>query len=165
MDQAHVVWTTDREGFNNGELDLIRLTNLSTHKGDGSSIDSCLSGTFYNSDQSGHGVMLQVLGEASESMVVTWFVHHQGQQFWLIGNGLNKGESSQMSAFYTMGSDFPPNFDPNQNAAIEWGHLTVEKQDNNTIELNWAPNDDHSDFGSGSIQMQRLTQIKGLECD
>lgn len=165
MDHAQMSWTTETEGFTNGSIDLTRLTNLSTTQNQDNSIDACLSGTFYNPDQSGHGVMLEVLGENADSMALTWFTYNDNKQYWLLATGAVSDKEANLSAVYSSGSDFPPDFDSNVNYIVQWGDFNLTKVDNDHIQLEWTPNADHLDFGSGIMNMQRLTKIEGLGCD
>ena len=52
-----------------------------------------------------------------------------------------------------------------ESESVEWGSFELTKIDNDHIEINWNPNSQHSDFGSGSINLQRLTKIESLGCD
>ena len=164
-DHALMEWNTNAEGFSSGGIELQRLTNLSTTQKSDDSIDACLSGTYYNPDQSGHGVMLEVLGENADSMAITWFTYNDNKQFWLLATGAVSGTQANLSAIYTNGSDFPPMFDSEINETVEWGSFNLSKVDNDNIQLDWNPNSEHADFGSGSINLQRLTKIESLGCD
>lgn len=165
LNNATITWETDINGFNNGELDIQRLTSLSHAKKDGLSIDACLSGTYFNPEQNGHGIMLEVLGENADSVVLTWFVYYQGQQFWLLATGPINGGEASLSTIYTQGTDFPPNFDSSQLQTIQWGNIELKKIDDNNIKLEWMPNASQSGFNNGNINMQRLTRIEGLDCE
>ena len=165
MNNVEVSWQTEVQGFNNGSLSMQRLTNLSLYQNNNDSIDACFSGTFYNADESGHGVMIEVLGENANSMVVTWFVYNEGEQFWLLASGAVQGNTATLPAIYTSGTNFPPNFDVTQLQRNDWGELKVFKEDNNNLRLEWNPNSQNQSFGSGSINMTRLTNIEGLVCN
>jgi hypothetical protein len=165
LNNAVMSWNSQIEGYSDGEIELTRLSNLSKLQKDDDSIDACLSGTFYNPDQSGHGVMVEVLGENADSMVLTWFTYNDNKQFWLLATGDVNGTVANLSAIYTNGSDFPPLFDSDINETISWGGFNIRKTDDDNIEFEWSPNSDHADFGSGSINLHRLTKIEGLGCD
>jgi hypothetical protein len=165
MNNLVISWQTAAPGFSDSELTMTRLSQLSHDRKDTSAIDGCMSGTYYNPAQNGHGIMLEVLGDNSERMVITWFVYNQGQQFWLLASGDINGNQADLTAIYTHGSDFPPNFDNTQVQKTEWGNVSITKIDNNSIQLDWSANNNHPDFASGSINMQRLTRIEGLGCE
>jgi hypothetical protein len=165
MNHAQMNWSTDVDGFSNGSIDLTRLTTLASVQKSDDSIDACLSGTFYNSDQSGHGVMIEVLDENAESLALTWFTHYNNKQFWLLATGTVNGSTANLSAVYKKGSDFPPNFDSSQSVTVEWGSFQLTKVDNDHVKLDWTPNSEHSNFGSGSINLQRLSKIESIGCD
>ncbi len=162
---TNISWETEIDGFSNGSMTIQRLSNLSHSISQTDDIDACLSGTFYNQEQSGHGIMLEVLGESADRLVLTWFVYNQGEQFWLLANGPINGTSATIPAQYTTGSTFPPHFVAADVQRHNWGDITVDKINNDTIRLSWRPNLANQSFGAGSIEMQRLTHIENINCD
>jgi hypothetical protein len=161
---ANISWETQAEGYNNGEMAIQRLTQLSQTSTNTSAIDACLSGTFFNQDQSGHGIILEVLEEPENTLVLTWFVYNETQQFWLLASGSIQGDSATMQAKYTTGTTFPPLFVSADVQRVDWGEISVDKINNDTIRLSWFPNDENQSFGNGNIEMQRLTHIEGINC-
>ncbi len=166
LESAHASWETQYDGFTNGEIDLIKITKPSSYVTNTSDIDSCLNGSFYNTDQSGHGIIVEVLGDLAERLLVTWFTYDtQGNQFWLLSTGNITGNQATLEAISISNNNFPPNFDTNQNNLLNWGEIKIVKQDNNNITLSWSPNSDFNYFGRNFVQMSRLTNVKGLDND
>ncbi|MBL4774011.1 MAG: carboxypeptidase regulatory-like domain-containing protein, partial [Alcanivoracaceae bacterium] len=164
LDKGNIQWQTDFEQFQNGSLEIVRLTHLSKMQSSNDVIDACQSGTYFNPNQSGHGIMLEVLGDLADSIIVTWFTYNnQNQQFWLLAEGTIEGNNASMNAIYTINSDFPPNFDASAIDVVQWGNIDISRVDNNNIVMSWQPNDNHSEYGAHSVEMTRLTKIKGLD--
>ncbi len=95
-------------------------------------------------------------------------LHSLVYTLWLLGNGLVQGNSSSLNSTFVSGTNFPPNFNQEQKTLLEWGEMLLTKLDNNNISLSWKPNERFSYFGEGSIEMTRLTLVKGInneECN
>ena len=161
---AEISWDSYLEGFEDGSLMLRKFTYLSDFKRSNGTIDACLSGSFYNRDQSGHGIIVEILGGNAERVLMTWFTYKDGEQFWLLGNGTVDENKVTLSSLYTTGTDFPPYFDSNQVQVKEWGEIELIKLSNNEIKMKWTPNVEHYGFGEGEIVMNRLTKITGMNC-
>ncbi len=162
FNSAVINWDTDDVRFEDGQLSIQRLTRLSDTVTNNENIDACLSGTFFNTDQNGHGIMLEVLGQPAASVVVTWFTYNtQGEQLWLLANGAIDGNSATLNTVYTQNTSFPPNFDADAVMTIDWGSIQINKISNDKLMLNWTPNEQHQEFGDNSLEMTRLTRIKG----
>ncbi len=162
FNSAVINWDTDDVRFEDGQLSIQRLTRLSDTVTNNENIDACLSGTFFNTDQNGHGIMLEVLGQPAASIVVTWFTYNtQGEQLWLLANGAIDGNSATLNTVYTQNTSFPPNFDADAVMTIDWGSIQINKISNDKLMLNWTPNEQHQEFGDNSLEMTRLTRIKG----
>jgi len=166
LNNAHLRWQTVHDQFENGSLDIMRLTNLSEALSSNNTFDACQSGTYYNPDQNGHGIMLEVLGEFADSVIISWFTYNnQDQQLWLLANGGIVGNNASLNAFYTINSDFPPNFNSSDLDTVQWGNINLERIDNNNLIMSWQPNDEHSEYGTHSTELTRLTKIKGIDID
>jgi len=162
LNDAHISWQPNYDQFENGSLELVRLTQLSDLSSNTGAIDACQSGTYFNPQQDGHGVMLEVLGSEANSIFISWFTYIDNKQFWVIANGNIEGGSASLDAFYTFNTDFPPNFNSSDSQTIPWGTIDLTKIDDDNIRLEWVPNSNHLEFGSDSIDLVRLTAIRGI---
>ena len=166
LNNGHIDWQTNIDQFQDGSLDIQRLTNLSEALSNDNTFDSCQNGTYYNPDQNGHGIMLEVLGEQADSVIISWFTYNnQDEQLWLLANGEITDNTANLNAFYTINSDFPPNYNAAEIDTIQWGEINLLRIDNDNLVMSWQPNSDHSEYGANSVELTRLTKIKGLEVD
>ena len=97
-------WSSDFAGFNDGVLTMDRLTRVASNA-DGA---SCLAGAYFNTEQSGHGILVDISkGRPGEDIaVVTWFTYaNNGDQAWLQGQGILEDNQSQLSVLIPMGGD------------------------------------------------------------
>ncbi len=159
-------WSADASEYGTGSINLTRLSEVSD------SSKGCFSGSFYDPDQSGHGLFIHITNNNGQDQInVAWFVYHEGQQFWLVGSGiLNNDNHSLVTLNQLSGASF---FDPtaidgwtlNQDDLIssEWGTLSLSYIDPNNMTVEYLPNDTNQ-FESGEINMTRLTEIKGHKC-
>jgi hypothetical protein len=162
LNNAEIIWVSDIQGFSNANLSIQRISHLSHAIKTDNSIDACQSGSYYNQDQSGHGVTLEVIGENAETIVATWLTYKDGEQFWLVATGKIDGNSASLPAIYSSGTEFPPNFDSSNLQTNQWGTLLVTRVDDDNIEFGWIPNATHQAFGSGSLDMSKITRIQNL---
>ena len=70
-------------------------------------MQSAHSGSWFTPEQSGHGLVVQIL--SADSAVVYWYVYDaDGNQLWLVGTGPYDGHSIQVNMFESRGAMFPP---------------------------------------------------------
>jgi len=123
-------------------------------------IKPSLSGAWYNPDQNGHGLAVEVL-EGNRTLIY-WYVYHtDGMPMFLITVGENQGNRTTGDTYYQTGMKFG-DFDPNDIQQTVWGTTTVTFNDCGSASLQYSANDPA--YGSGTIQMQRLTSIAGNKC-
>lgn len=118
------------------------------------------SGTWYNHDQRGHGLSLEVLD--AERSAGFWYLYDTaGEPFWLLLDGVNTGNRIEMTAYHFSGMVMGE-WDPATNSGTEYGEVIVEFTDCNNATLNAYT----TEWGAlmDSIPLQRLTHIAGLEC-
>lgn len=118
------------------------------------------SGTWYNHDQRGHGLSLEVLD--AERSVGFWYLYDMaGEPFWLLLDGVNTGNRIEMTAYHFSGMVMGE-WDPATNSGTEYGEVIVEFTDCNNATLNAYT----SEWGTlmDSVPLQRLSHIAGLEC-
>ena len=120
-----------------------------------------LSGSWYNPQRIGEGLIVQVLGPSQA--LVYWFTYDDnGSQAWIFGTGLLQDgrirvDQAQISSGGLFGSDFDP-------ATVQfsgWGQFELN------LECAAGSVDYHSSlpaFGSGHLDLIRLTTIAGLSC-
>ena len=125
-----------------------------------------MTGTWFVPDQSGHGVWIEVLPGQSPQMLVSWFVFGpQGGQSWIVGSGPITGTRAVLQGFQAVGPGgrFPPNFNAGNVQQQPWGTLTFTFSDCMRGRVEWAST--VPGYGSGSMELERLTLPAGLTCD
>src|SRR5690606_13831066 len=136
-----------------------RLTALAPAGGDEAGIRPCHSGSWYQPAQSGHGLMVEVLGPpGGRNLVAVWYAFLDGEQRWLIGSGPVDGDSAELAMVVYEGGQFPPAFDP---AALEqhaWGTLRFTVQGNDAAHIEWSAT--QAGYGSGQLGLNRLTTVR-----
>lgn len=121
-----------------------------------------LSGAWYNPDRNGEGFLVEILD--GDRALVTWFTYDtQGEQMWLIGTGQIDGDTLFITDVKrTSGPVFGPGFDPGAVLSSDWGSLVFRFQGCNggTVHYDGPP-----EFGSGDIDITRLSELQGAPCD
>ncbi len=119
------------------------------------------SGSWYNPEQSGHGLFVEVLDGGRAA--VAWFTFDpQGRPAWLYGV-LDLGDWKMTGTLSTVaGGHFPPAFDPEQVVVAPWGSIEIEVAGCDTAELRWQALDPA--YGGGSLPLSRLTALQGQRC-
>lgn len=165
-DAGRARWSTSFAGYASGEMPLARLSSLSPRiPGElaQARIAACHSGTWFNASQGGHGLMVQVVGTGSERrLLAVWYAHSRAQQRWLIGDGPIVGDTATMSMITTRGAAFGTAFDPTTVVREAWGTLTFRAIDADRARVEWTSTAEG--FSSGSLDLTRLTLVRGLAC-
>lgn len=124
-------------------------------------IDQRFTGTWFDPEQAGHGVFVEVL--QGGQLVAYWFTFDsEGRQAWFGGVGSIAGNSVSMDAVRAEGGRFPPDFDPN---AVDYpviGSLTLRFESCRRGVIDYQLGEG---FGSGSMPLARLTEPLGSACD
>jgi len=68
----------------------------------------------------------------------------------------------RLSGAATYGGNFPPDFNPANVVTQPWGTLGVRAIDGDHLRLDW--NSTLPGFGSGSLDLTRLTGVAGHAC-
>ncbi len=165
--QGQVNWISNYPGFADGSMPLTRLI-LPAGGGDeadaGIAITACHSGTWYQPIEDGHGLQVQVFGEdESRQLLVVWYAYLGGEQRWFIGNGPIQGGSAVIELVSADGAQFPPAFDPDHVERRPWGELVFSALGPDSARIEWDSVQDG--FGSGSLDLIRLTSMLGRECE
>jgi len=120
-------------------------------------MQSIHSGSWFNTAQSGHGLVIQMLSETAA--VVYWYVYdNDGNQLWLVGTGPYDGRTIQLNMFESRGAMFPPNFDSSDVNTTFWGTMTVTFTSNSTLNYSWVPIRG-SELRAGALNLEQLTRI------
>lgn len=126
------------------------------------SIHNFHTGLWYNTDQSGHGLSLEVLPD--NRMAVYWYTYDsEGNQMWLAGTGSYEGNTATLDVIRTSGAQFPPAFNTQDVQVENWGQFHIEFTGCNDLTFSWST-EATAGFDSGSMNMSRLTFIDGLSC-
>lgn len=129
------------------------------------------SGGWYNLDQSGHGAFAEILDDPAsptgKKMVLAWYAFFEGRQVWIlaVGNVVpdGEGQTAVMTAWIYEGNGFPPDYNPDLTNEIVWGEIRMYFIGCDEAVIEWESIIEG--FGSGSLEVQRLTTISGTTCD
>ena len=121
-----------------------------------------VTGAWYDPSQNGHGLFIEVLPESR--FYASWFAFNPtgSQQAWFSGVGTYSGNTATIATVeQPTGGRWIPNFDPNQIVRNAWGTLTFTFTDCNhgRVDFNSVLG-----YGTGSMNLTRLTQPAGLSC-
>lgn len=130
---------------------------------DGSAVNPSMSASWYNPAESGHGIMIHLLG--FDQAWMCWFTFDlDGDDVWVCALGTIAGDTITFEdAFQVEGGMFPPNFDPDLIEEAPWGSITVEFTGCNSGMMSWTTNT--PGFESGQMPLERLTSLWGTNCD
>ena len=121
-----------------------------------------LGGHWFNPEQSGHGVDLQMLDDGQ--VLLTWFVFDQaGNPAWLVASGGQSGNTASLDAVIVEGGRFPPDFDAETIVRRPWGRIELEFLGCTRAVMRWTS--DFPGFNDGQLDLQRLTSTAGHGCD
>ena len=151
---------------------LLLIFSAASLFGDTANVRPSWSGAWYNPDQPGHGISVEILDD--ERTVFFWFTYDlDGEPIWLIAEGVNSEISLtgmfiphirvEATAYYYEGMIFGE-FEPATNTKQEWGTIFVDFP-------NWQCDQAHMEwhpvmegFSHGSTDLVRLTSIYGMDC-
>jgi len=126
------------------------------------SIGPGFTGSWFDPAQSGHGLMLEVL--TGNRVLAMWFAFNpEGtQQTWFGGVGTYSGNTANIAdVALPTGGRWIPNFNPAAIVRNPWGTLTLTFTDCNHGKVEFSS---VRGYGSGSMDLLRLTQPAGLTC-
>jgi hypothetical protein len=121
-----------------------------------------LSGSWYDATHSGEGLMFQELADGRA--LGFWFTYDaQGEQAWTIGFADRSGANMRMdTVLRPIGGSFGANFDPSKITNTPWGRYQVDFANCGQSSLRYQSS--QAEFGAGSLQPGRLTQLLGAAC-
>lgn len=137
---------------------LYRITDIPV-----AGINSGMTGSWYDPNQSGHGFSLQIL--PGNILLADWYTFTpEGEATWIDASGAFSGGVAKVDAYQIVGSGakFPPHFDAKNVRPQLWGSLTFSFTDCNHGQVSWSsvfPN-----YGSGTMNLTRLTQPTDTAC-
>ena len=120
------------------------------------------TGSWFDPAQSGHGILIEVL--PGNRMLAAWFAFDPAgtQQSWFTGVGTYSGNAATISnVIRPSGGRWIPNFDSSHVVDNPWGTLKFTFTDCNHGKVEFAST---SGYGTGSMNLTRLTQPAGLTC-
>lgn len=125
------------------------------------SVRGDISGNWYNPDQPGHGLQIEVMDGGGA--IIAWYLYDQaGQPMWLFGQGDAAGDRIEAELFRYSGGGFPTDFDPEAVEGDLWGEAVISFNDCFGGEISWDPV--MEDVPAGTIDLERLSGIGGLRC-
>ena len=133
------------------------------------SINPGISGSWYDPDHDGEGWFVQVLDD--KRAVVYWFTYSppgvggDQAQAWVGGVGEIIGSSivvPSAGTVITKGPPFGQDFDPDRVERYPWGKMVLSFSNCNEGVMYYQSDD--LDYGSGSLDLARVTQIESLDC-
>lgn len=145
-------------------MNLTRLTHVATQTAmPAAGIGAGFTGSWYDPAQSGHGLVLEVL--PSNNLLAHCFTYNPAgdQQAWFGGVGTYSGNTATIAEVeQPTGGRWIPNFDPTHVVHQPWGNLTFTFNDCNHGRVDFAST--LPGYGSGHMDLTRLTQPAGLTC-
>jgi N-acetylneuraminic acid mutarotase len=138
---------------------LLASAQLSLPSG---TIDAGFTGLWFDPLQSGQGLLVEVLPDRRFSAAWLTFNPAGTEQAWFSGVGTYGDNTATITAVARPGGGrWIPNFDPTQVVLNPWGTLTLTFTDCNHGRVDF---DSVAGFGSGSMDLTRLTLPAGLAC-
>lgn len=122
-----------------------------------------LTGSWYNPSRSGEGILLEVI--ENDRALITWYTYDtsEGRQIWLLGVGMIENNSiNNVEMTITSGAHFGNQFDQSDLIVDNWGTININFSNCNRALLTYETN---TDYGSGEIELVRLTSIYNHRCD
>jgi hypothetical protein len=120
------------------------------------------TGSWFDPAQNGHGLLIEVL--PNSQFLAAWFAFNPAgtAQAWFTGVGTYNGNTATITnAFQPSGGRWIPNFDPSRVVNNPWGTLKFTFTDCAHGKVEFAST---SGYGTGSMNLTRLTQPAGLSC-
>jgi hypothetical protein len=146
--------------------------DLSIFRDDYPNVRPSLSGSWFNPEQAGHGISVEILDE--ERTIIFWYTYDlDGKPFWLVAQGVNNKVLMtgmlipyirvEATAYYHEGMIYGE-FDPATKNQQEWGTIVLDFP-------YWRCKDAHmawypvmEGFSQGAMDLVRLTTLYELDC-
>lgn len=124
-------------------------------------IDGDASGNWYDAEQPGHGLQLEVL-DLSRGLLAWYTFDQDGDPLWLFGTGEIEGDTLHAELSSYSGASFPPDFNSASVQGKTWGEVTFQLGSCENATLSYEPIDPA--YQPGKIALSRLTRIDGARC-
>jgi hypothetical protein len=126
------------------------------------------SGSWYNADNPGRGLTVQVIDE--ERLIAYWYTFDpEGQQVWIFGDGRvmpseegGAGVIVRFEASLVGGGVFGPGFDPAAVTLIPWGEFDLQFSACESALHSWRPI--LLGWEPGNEALSQLTGVNGFDC-
>ncbi len=113
------------------------------------------TGVFFDPAQSGQGWVVEAIeSDGVTSVLAAWYTYLDGEQRWLIGNGVADGHRVRLPMFLGRNGQFIPGFDPAQVVIEPWGEVELAFDDRDHATARWTPT--YAGYSSGSMPLTRL---------
>lgn len=120
-----------------------------------------MTGSWYNPEESGHGVNLEFL--ADKRLVGYWYTFdNYGAPVWLFLNGTYTSSDARVEVLEVEGGVFPPAFDPDMITRTSWGSLEFSFTDCSHATMTWMT--DNPMYSSGEMEILKLSPAIGIPC-
>jgi hypothetical protein len=153
-------------GLQHGRMQLSRITRLmgldcGNPQLPPISEEALLSGSWADPTHDGEGYNIEVL--VNGQVVIYWFSYNpEGQRRWFFGVGeIVNGKLVFDNMQTTSGGIFGPDFDPQTVQFAPWGSLEMDLDCSGGTA---TYNSTEAGFGSGTLNVRRLTSIDQLNC-
>jgi hypothetical protein len=125
-----------------------------------------VSAQWYNPTRDGEGIFVEIVdSDGGQKISVAWFTYDDsGNQMWLVGIATLQSLQTTVTipVVVTSGPIFGPDYDPDAVNRTPWGTLTLNFSSCSAGTLSYASS---LDFGSGAINLIRLTSLTQVQCD
>lgn len=117
-----------------------------------------ITGAWFDKDNPGQGFNVEVLD--NNRIIIFWYSYDQGSPIWLLGDGTYTGDTATIPFTQFQGSNFGVNHSADSVTSQPFGDATFTFDTCNSGSMTY----NSPTFGSGSINLTRLTNISGLPC-
>jgi plastocyanin len=129
-------------------------------------ITGATSGSWYNTDQSGHGFLIQVA--PPNVFIAYWFVYTPDgtAQAWIDGAGTydTTSNTATIEMAQGTGAKFPPLFNKNDVTNTDWGSLTFTQTDCTHATVSWVPKVPNYPASTSPLALTKIIGVNGLTC-
>jgi hypothetical protein len=148
-------------GYESLRSRTVRLGQI-TGCGEPETVNSGLSGSFYNAARNGEGIVVEWL--TNGQVVIVFFTYDlEGNQFWAVGVAPPNGKSVTMEVLYpSSGSRWGSQFNPDEVELGNWGTFTLNWV--NCNEVTFEYDSVLPGFGSAVRNYTRISTLAGTNC-